>query len=285
MEQPRCAEHRLIPMSELDDNHEFNCRGKITILDVEHLAKDISVNGLLQPIVVRPMINGNFKYRVVAGFSRTMAMKLLRWKEVPCVIRECDDEYAAFMNLSENLIRKDLNFMQEARAVQQIGCKFPRLNDEMIGQRLGQNRNWVQVRLFALNMPEEVQDVIAKGFVTYDQIKYIHKMRTKEDQLIAIRKIKEARERGLKVKISRTQPLKPLGQNSRSRGDIFLMQDHIVKSLKTNNFGTRCLAWAAGEITDFELFGDIANIADNEEIPYVRPKRLYASTIEEIRGE
>ncbi len=110
--QARMITPQLIDVKLIDDNPKHNCRGRITSQDVDFLARDISINGLLQPIVIRPIVEGNFKYRVVAGFSRFMALRVLRWKEIPAVIRECTDEEAAFINLSENLIRKDLNFMQ-----------------------------------------------------------------------------------------------------------------------------------------------------------------------------
>lgn len=279
--QARQVLSTLIPFEEIDDSYEHNCRGKISSLDVEFLAQDIAKNGLMQPIVIRPMVKDKFKYRVVAGFSRFMALRVLRWKEVPSVIRNCTDEEAAFMNLSENLVRKDLNFMQEAESVRKIILKFPHLNDQQVGERLGQNRGWVQVRLFALQLPEEVKEVIGRGFVTYDQIKAIHKMKTTEEQLVAIRKIKEARERGLKVKIIEGKKRPANLKEARTRSEMFAMIDHIKDSLRTYNFGTRCLAWAAGEIDDSELFGDIKNIADNEEIPYVKPAKLDMSTFEE----
>jgi len=285
-QQARQIGYKLIPVELIDDNPDFNCRGRITSLDVEFLAKDIAANGLMQPIVVRPLVNGKFQFRVVAGFSRKKALQVLRWKEIPCVVRECNDEVASFLNLSENLIRKDLNFMQEANAIQKIVCKYPSLNNEQIGFKLGQNRSWVDVRLYALQLPDEVQDVIARGYVTYDQIKAIHKMKTPQEQMVAIRKIKEARERGFKVKIIETKSREPLGKESRKRHEIFAMIDHIKGGLGTFNFGTRCLAWAAGEIDDYELFGDIKNIADAEEIPYEKPTRLdLRSDLQKIRGE
>lgn len=274
-----------IPINEIDDNHIFNCRGKITPHDVQFLIEDIAKRGLIQYPVVRPLVNGNFKYRVVAGFSRILALRVLRWKVISCMVRECTEEDASFLNLAENLTRKDLNFIQEAEAVRYIGCKYPNLTDEEIGQRLGQNRNWVKVRLFALNFPDEVKDVVAKGLMTYDQITYCFKLKTSNEQLIFARKIKEAKERGLRVKIASVKPvvLRPI--DTKTRSEIFLMQDHIVASLRTHNFGTRCLAWAAGEISDFELFGDIANIAEAEDIPYFKPSKLFKTLLEEVRNE
>ncbi len=272
----------VVPVHEIDDSYVWNCRGKINVIDVNHLVVDIAAKGLMQRVLVRPLINGNFKYRVIAGFSRMIALKVLRWKEIPIDIRECTDEEAAFLNLSENLVRTDLNFIQEANAVKNLGCKYPQLDDEEIGKRLGQNRGWVQVRLFALSFPDEIQDTISKGIMTYDQIRFCYKLKTREAQFDFVRKVKEAHERGLRVDVRKKKvDMTEIPSKVRDRTTIFAMQEHIVASLKTNNFGTRCLAWAAGEIPDVELFGDIANIADNEGIPYKIPHKLVMSVLEQ----
>lgn len=279
----------IVPIEEIDDRPQWNCRGKITTMDVEFLLKDIPDKGLMFRPLCRKIDFEGYKYRVVAGFSRVYALKVLRWKEIPISVRDCNDEQAAFLNLSENLTRKDLHFMQEAEAVRNIGCRYPSLDDEEIGKRLGQNRQWVQVRLFALNFPEEVKDVIRRGWMTYDQIRHCHKLKTRQEQLFFVVKIKEARERGMKLDLGKAKSKKidyaPL--QTRTRVDIFAMQEHIVDALKTNNFGTRCLAWAAGEISDIDLFGDIANIADNEEIMYKIPHSLSTakSVLDSIREE
>ncbi len=285
-EQLKLVKPQEIPRQEIDDDYQFNCRGKILIPDIEALAKDINVNGLMQPILVRPLPHHGFKYRIVAGFSRFKALCYLNWKIIPCIVRNCTDQEAMFLNLSENIMRRDLNFMQEAEAVRQIGILFPGLSNDDIGERLGQTGRWVNIRLYALSMPDEVKDVIARGYVTLDQITTIHNMKTTEEKLRAIRKIKEARERGIKCKLKPEPKPVVLCKATRTRAEIFAMQEHIVTALKTNNFGTRCLAWSANEIEDGELFRDIANIADAEEIPYVLPTRLEMRTrLAKIRGE
>lgn len=272
-----------IPFHLIDDDPKYNCRGNIN--NADWLAKDIAEKGLMQPIMVRPIVNGQYQYRVVAGFTRFMALRLLRWKEVPAVVRDCTDEEASFLNLTENLTRRDLGFMQEAEAVRKIIYTFPHLTDEKIADRVGQSAGWVKVRLYALQLPPEVREVIDLGFLTQEHILTIFKMKTKDEQLRAIRKIKEARERGIKgVKLHEKKPKLAQAKEPRSRTACFAMIAHIKESLLTYNFGTRCLAWAAGEISDFELFGDIKNIADNEEIPYTKPIKLdMRSEMEKIR--
>jgi ParB family chromosome partitioning protein len=255
----------------IDDNPAHNCRGKITPTDVQFLIDDIAKNGLLQPIIVRPFKFEAFEYRIVAGFSRFMALRVLKWAEIPCVIRNCDEEESMFLNLTENLVRKNLNWMQEASAIKRILDRYPMCTEASLADRLGQSRGWVQVRKYALALPPEVQEEIAKGNVNYEQIRQIWQMPLRENQLKAIRKIKEARERGIRVKLIDKPPRDPNVKEPRTRADIFSLMDHIQQNLG-NNFGTRCLSWAAGEISDLEIFHDMKNIADNEEKPYEIPK-------------
>lgn len=285
--QARLATTALIPTTEIDDRPQHNCRGKIVPADVDFLAKAISTEGLLQYPVVRPVELDGFKYRVVAGFSRILALKILRWKEIPCSIRtDIDDLTACFLNLSENLTRKDLNFIQEAEAVRNLGLRYPNMDDEMIGERLGQTRQWVQMRLFALNFPEEVREVIKKGFMTYAHIMACHKKKSSYEQIEFARLIKEARERGATIdlrKKTKDPLIKP--KVSRGREEIFRFQDHVVQSYGTHCFATRCLAWAAGEITDFDIFDDLGRLCKHNNIPYTKPKALYLTELDKIRGE
>lgn len=266
-----------IPVELIDDDWKWNCRGKVTSMDVQALAKDIGDNGLLQPINIRVIENGLFKYRVIAGFSRMRAMRLLRWPVIPCIVITCTDEEAAFKNLTENLIRKDLTFLQECEAVRQMGLKFPRLTDKELGERLGQSRRWVQIRLFTNNLPDEVKEAISMGIMTLDQIEHICKIQDYPKQLECLRKIKEARERNIKHwdpdRVTKKKKPK-LERMSRTKADIVRFKDHIYDSLNYHNFGSRCLVWAAGDITTRELFEDLKNIADNEGIPYEVPTRL-----------
>lgn len=260
-----------ISVKEIDDNPEFNCRGRLVPSDVEFLAKDISENGLLQPIIVRPLVYKHFRFRIVAGFSRFLALRILRWPVIPCVISNCTDEEAMFLNLSENIVRRNLNWLQEAYAVRMIQQKFPTRTAEFIAEKLGQSRGWVQLRSYVLDLPPECQEQIAVGNVTQEQIRAIWQMKDREKQLIAIRKIKEAKERGIKIKlVNKPKPDYTLALIQK-RTKIFAMQSHIRQVLG-NNFATRCLGWAAGEISDLEIFGDIKVIAEAEEKQYEIPK-------------
>lgn len=255
-----------IPMSEIDADEKWNCRGVIIPSSVEELVADIRVKTLMQPIVVRACINGDFKYRIVAGFRRFMAARVLRWKIMPCVIKNVTEEQAAFMNLTENIIRKELDWVQEAHAIKTLQERYPSITEVQMAERLQQSRGWIQIRKYITELPPECQDVIKRGDVTQEQIRIIWQMPDPLEKLRAIKKIKEAKERGMKInlapKIDKTMSKDEM-RHVRGRTDIFTMQHHIQQAVG-NNFGTRLLAWCAGEIDDLEIFYDIKNIAQNQ---------------------
>src|SRR6185436_17782459 len=114
-----------IPIKEIFSDSEFNCRGHIIPFDVMELANSIRANGLQQPVVVEPYNQGVYKYRIVMGHRRTMACHMVPLETVPCIVKKDLSRIQALtMNLVENLDRKDLTVMQEARAI----SKFVTLN-------------------------------------------------------------------------------------------------------------------------------------------------------------
>ncbi len=86
--------------------------------EVEDLAQSIQTYGLLQPIVVRPLESG--RYEVVAGHRRLAAARSLEWSDIPCFVRQADDEQAYLLTLIENLQREDLSPREQASALEQL---------------------------------------------------------------------------------------------------------------------------------------------------------------------
>jgi ParB/RepB/Spo0J family partition protein len=254
----------------------FNCRGTaIAPIDVVDLAKDIEAHGLQQPIVVQPYDKYKpeiFKYRVISGHRRYTAFKVLKRETIPCVINiNLTEAQALVLNLTENLHRKDLNVLQEAKALERL--KMAGMSVSEVSKELGKSTTWVSVRYQLLELHEHIQNAAAAGFINQAQIRQLHQLPDMKQQLDAAAKIKKAKSRGEKPpKINPNQKKRNiLKAKQRDRDDIFWMQDHIQEFVG-NNFGTRCLAWAAGEITDFELFQAIQEEAHQSgktyNIPY-----------------
>ena len=139
-----------IPLEEIDDSPEFNCRGKIAPIDVLELAKDITARGLIQPVGVMELDNAQRassgkSYRLLAGFRRFMAHKVNEAKEIACIISDIDNEIDALTyNLAENIQRKDLDILQEAMAIKRL--RDLGVPETDAGIKTGMSRGWIQVR-------------------------------------------------------------------------------------------------------------------------------------------
>lgn len=251
----------------------FNCRGSIAPIDVADLARDIEEHGLQQPIVVKPIEDRKYKYKAISGHRRYKAFQVLKRETIPCIINEeISDSQALILNLGENLHRKDLNILQEANALERL--KMEGFSVAEVSESLGRSSTWVNIRYMLLELPEIIREAAAAGFISQRHIIDLHKLGDYKKQVNAAKKIKAARLRGEKPPNLRKGKKRNLTKaKTRDRDDVFWMQNHIQESIG-NNFGTRCLAWAAGEINDFDLFKDIDQIAVAAEIPYRIPYEL-----------
>jgi ParB family chromosome partitioning protein len=264
----------MLPVKEIWADPNFNCRGHIAPIDVIDLSKDIEAHGLQQPISVKPIDNGQskdatHKYKVITGHRRHKAFEVLRRETIPCVINtEISDSDALILNLGENLHRKDLNIMQEANALERLKlCGFSVCE---VAQQLSKSTTWVQIRYLLLELPDVIREAAAAGYITQVQVRDLHALGDVKQQLEAAKKIKQAKVRGEKAPKILKKKRNMFKRKPRETDDIFFMQDHIQDAIG-NNFGTRCLAWAAGEISDLELYRDIKAIAIKAELTYKIP--------------
>jgi ParB family transcriptional regulator, chromosome partitioning protein len=254
----------------------FNCRGAVAPIDVVELAKDIENHGLQQPIVVQPFHHheNKYNYRIVSGHRRHKAFQVLKKEFIPCIVNtEITEAQALVLNLTENIHRRDLNIMQEAAALERL--KMAGLSVSDVAGELGKSHTWVNVRYMLLELPVPIREAAAAGYINQAQVRQIHSLKEVPKQLEAARKIKDAKLRGEKTPAIK-QPTKKrniLKPKQRDQQDIFWMQNHIQESVG-NNIGTRCLAWAAGEISDFEIFQDVRELAHSQEISYEIPYSL-----------
>jgi len=259
-----------LPLDEIIVDWEFNCRQeKVTPFDVRELAEDIEKHGLLQPIVVRPKKKG---YQIVAGYRRYQAFKNLRRDKIPAIIREDLDETAArILNLSENLKRRNLNIMQEAFSLLYFFKKGYTRED--IANELDVSTGWVQIRATVLQLPPEVQKAAAAGYLNQTQIKDLYSLHDKNKMFEAIRRIKDAKIKGQKIKnlvIGKDKKTKPTKKKKRDSREIFLMQDFVLDTLGPG-LATRVLAWVGGIIDTQALLDDIMDDCETRGIEYRKP--------------
>ncbi|VFR42521.1 Chromosome (plasmid) partitioning protein ParB [plant metagenome] len=127
------------------------------------LAESIRAQGVMQPILVRPLAGDDQgKYEIIAGERRFRAAKLAGLKEVPVLVREVPDENAAVMALIENIQREDLNPLEEAHGVRRLLDEFG-LTHEQAAQSIGRSRSATSNLLRLLNLAEPVQTMLLAG--------------------------------------------------------------------------------------------------------------------------
>lgn len=129
---------------------------------LEELAQSIKKNGVLQPILVR-QIGNNFQ--IVSGERRFRACKMAGLKKIPAVIRKLDEKQTMLAGLIENIQRKDLNPLEEARTLKEILMNHGLTHDQL-AERLGRSRSALTNRLRLLQLPSEVQLMIIDGKIS-----------------------------------------------------------------------------------------------------------------------
>lgn len=124
------------------------------------LAESIKAQGVMQPILVRP-VNGG-RYEIIAGERRWRAARLAGLNEVPTVVREVPDEAALAMALIENIQREDLNPLEEAHGIQRLVNEFG-MTHQAAAEAVGRSRSAVSNLLRLLSLAKPVQDMLGKG--------------------------------------------------------------------------------------------------------------------------
>src|SRR5690606_14513054 len=127
------------------------------------LADSIRTQGVMQPILVRPLGDKKTgKYEIIAGERRFRAACMAGLEEVPVLVREVADENAAVMALIENIQREDLNPLEEAQGVKRLLDEFG-LTHEQAAQAIGRSRSATSNLLRLLNLAEPVQTMLLAG--------------------------------------------------------------------------------------------------------------------------
>ena len=124
------------------------------------LAESIKAQGVMQPILVRPLGDGQFE--IIAGERRMRAARLAGLDVVPVLVKDVPDEAAAAMALIENIQREDLNPLEEAQGLKRLTDEFG-LTHELAAQAVGRSRSAASNLLRLLNLTEPVQQMLMAG--------------------------------------------------------------------------------------------------------------------------
>ncbi len=126
---------------------------------LEELASSIRAQGLIQPVVVRPVAGG--RYELIAGERRWRAAQMVGMQDIPAIVRDVPDEAAIAMSLIENIQRADLNAMEEASALQRLQQEFG-LTHESIAGAVGKSRTTVTNIMRLLSLPADVRQYLER---------------------------------------------------------------------------------------------------------------------------
>lgn len=177
---------RDLPITEIDPN-PYQTRTNIDDQALNELAASIQANGIVQPIVVRP-VNGRFQ--LIAGERRWRASQKLGCEFIPAVIKQVSNEQTMEMTIVENLQREGLNPMEEARAFERLAREF-NLTQEQMSQRTGRERASIANLLRLLRLPETVQQSVEKGELTAGHAKALLALDTPEAITSAAQKVRQ----------------------------------------------------------------------------------------------
>src|SRR5580698_1890502 len=154
---------REIPLDQIDRN-PFQTRSHVNEEQLVELAASIVANGVVQPILVRPLAEGRFQ--LIAGERRWRASQIAGKATIPAILRQVSDEQAMEITIVENLQRADLNPMEQARAFERLSREF-HMTQEQMATRTGKDRATVANFLRLLRLPATVQARVESGELTF----------------------------------------------------------------------------------------------------------------------
>src|SRR5450830_938922 len=154
-----------LPVSQMQAG-KYQPRTRMDEGALNELAASIKAQGLMQPILVRPIgqdtLSGLVKYEIIAGERRFRASQLAGLTEVPVLVRDVDDLAAAAMALIENIQREDLNPLEEAQGIHRLITDFS-FTHEQAATALGRSRSAVSNLLRLMNLAHPVQTMLMAG--------------------------------------------------------------------------------------------------------------------------
>jgi ParB family chromosome partitioning protein len=153
-------------------------QARITWNDEElaELAESIKANGVVQPIIVRPVTGG---YQLIAGERRLRAAKLASLDKIPAFVRQASDEQLHEWSLVENIHRVDLNPIERAKAYRDYLSAFS-LTQTEAAERLGEDRSVVANYLRLLDLPQEIKQMLAESKLSMGHARAILALPTDE---------------------------------------------------------------------------------------------------------
>ncbi|CAN5907168.1 ParB/RepB/Spo0J family partition protein [soil metagenome] len=206
---------------------------------LNELAASIKAQGLMQPILVRPIAssNGQERYEIIAGERRFRAAQIAGLNEVPVLVKDVDDQAAAAMALIENIQREDLNPLEEAQGIHMLITDFEFTHEQAAGA-VGRSRSAVSNLLRLLNLAKPVQTMLmagdldmghARALLAVDAAMQI----TLANQVVAKRmSVRETEKLVVRATVELSGASKPPKDKAKSR-DITRLEEELSDALAT----------------------------------------------------
>ena len=210
----------------------YQPRTKMDDSSLEELAASIRTQGLMQPILARPI--GNNRYEIIAGERRWRAAKIAGLAEVPALVREVPDSSALAMALVENIQREDLNPLEEAGGVQRLIGEF-KLTHQEAAEAIGRSRTATTNLLRLLNLQKAVQALVFDGKLEMGHARALLPLEARQQESVA----KRVADRALSVRQTEqlvNAILHPTGKARRRHGtdrDIARLDEELSEEIGT----------------------------------------------------
>lgn len=190
---------------------------------LQELSDSIKSQGLIQPILIRPISGNKEKYEIIAGERRWRAAQLAGLHEVPVVIRDIDDQAAMCIALIENIQREDLNPLDEAQALYRLIEEFD-MTHEIVAESVGRSRSAVSNLLRLLDLDSKVKTLVQARQIEMGHARCLLSLSKTQQHEVAKTIIKqglsvratEALVRSLAASKSKPNKKKPIDPNIRS---------------------------------------------------------------------
>ena len=168
-----------IPVDQIDANPR-QPRKAFDPTSLDELARSLKSAGMIQPVVVRRMPEG--RWQLIAGERRWRAARQAGLERIPALVREATDAESLELALVENLLREDLNPMEEAEAYQQILTEFGWTQEEL-AQRVGRDRSTIANCLRLLRLPRPIQEDLRAGRLAMGHARALLSLTDRAEQL------------------------------------------------------------------------------------------------------
>jgi ParB family chromosome partitioning protein len=216
---------------------------------LEELKQSLKTNGLLQPVVLRPVDNG---YELIAGERRFRAAGQLGWKEINAVIRSVDDQTLLTLALVENLQRDSLSPIDEALGYERLVNDFE-VTQTDVADMVGRNRSTVANAIRLLRLPDDIQELIHSGKLSTGHARaLLQTTDTRAMKALASRAVEDdlsVRELESLARGKRPPKRRPRGTPAADRdAELVRVEDALRKRLGTDVFVSRRGA-GSGKVT------------------------------------